>query len=117
MRQLMEAFGERLSPASKVDASFARRRNALRLSLADVLALAVRHEGQHLQNEVGNEGAEQVFVAARIEQGHIEDEDVHAFLSRQYAPLLLDFLIVAPQPVYARDAELIARAQFFIRAR
>ena len=45
MRQLMEAFGERLSPASKVDASPTRRRDALRLPLADVLALAVRYEG------------------------------------------------------------------------
>ena len=70
MRQLMEAFGERLSPASNVDASFARGGDALCLTLADVLAFAVRHEGQHLQNEVGNEGAEQILVAAGIEQGH-----------------------------------------------
>ena len=44
MRQLMEAFGERLSPAAKMDASSARRLDALCLPLADVLALAVRHE-------------------------------------------------------------------------
>ena len=44
MRQLMEAFGERLSPASKVDTSFARRRNALCLPFTDVLALSVCYE-------------------------------------------------------------------------
>ena len=89
MRQLMEAFGERLSPASKVDASSARGGDAFGLPLADILAFAVRHEGQLLQNEVGNEGAEQVLVAAGIEQGHIEDKDVHLLLSRQDAPLFL----------------------------
>ena len=33
-------------------------------------------------------------------------------LSRQDAPLLLDLFVIAPQPVYARDAELVAGAQF-----
>ena len=45
MRQLMEAFGERLSPASKVDASPTRGGDTFLLPLADVLALAVRYEG------------------------------------------------------------------------
>jgi len=44
MRQLMEAFGERLSPASKMDASSARGGDTFGLPLADVLAFAVRHE-------------------------------------------------------------------------
>ena len=44
MRQLMEAFGERFSPASKEEASFARGGDTFGLPLADVLAFAVRHE-------------------------------------------------------------------------
>ena len=44
MRQLMEAFGERFSPASKVDASSARGGDTLRLPLADALSFTVRYE-------------------------------------------------------------------------
>jgi len=44
MRQLMETSGERLSPASKMDASSARGGDTFGLPLADVLAFAVRHE-------------------------------------------------------------------------
>ena len=44
MSQLMEAFGERLSPASKVDASPTRSGDTFGLPLADVLALSVCYE-------------------------------------------------------------------------
>ena len=44
MRQLMEAFGERFGPTSKVDASPTRGGDTFGLPLADVLAFAVRHE-------------------------------------------------------------------------
>ena len=66
-----------------------------------------------MQNDVGYQRADEVFVAARIKERHIEDQDVHFLFARQDAPLFLNLFVVAPQPVYARNAELIAGAQFF----
>jgi len=42
-----------------------------------------------------------------------EDQDVHLLFSCQDAPRLLNFFVIAPQSVYARDTELVAGAQFF----
>ena len=70
-----------------------------------------------MQNDIGNQRADEIFVAARVEKRHIEDKDVYFFFARQDAPLFLNLFVVAPQSVYARNAELVAGAQFFINAR
>ena len=47
---------------------------------------------------------------ARVKKRHIEDQDVHLLLSRQDELLFLNFFVIASKAVYARDAELVARA-------
>ena len=54
------------------------RRNALGLPLADVFPLALGHEGEDLQHQVGDEGAHEIFSGAGVQQRHINHADVHA---------------------------------------
>ena len=90
---------------SEPHAPLFRRRNAFRLPLADVGALVFRHKGQHLEHNVAEEGAHQVLAPPGIQQGHIQHYDVDAFIFRQDTPLILNFLVVASQPVDALDIE------------
>ena len=59
------------------------------------------------------EGAEQIFVVPCVEQGHIQDEDVNPFFLGKKAPLLLNLLVIAPEPINAGNAELIAGLKAF----
>jgi len=87
------------------------RRNALRLPLADVGALVLRHEGQHLQDNIAEEGPHQVLAPAGVQQRHIQHHNVDALLLGQNPPLLQNLAVVAPQPVDALDVEQIVRLQ------
>jgi len=62
------------------------------------------------EERFGYQRTDEIFVAACVEKRHVEDQNV--LLSRQNASLLPKIFVVAPQPVYARDAELVAGAQF-----
>ena len=65
-----------------------RRRNTLSLSLPDVGALVLRHKGKHLQHNVAQEGAHQVFAAPGVQQWHIQHHDVSALCLGEQPPLL-----------------------------
>ena len=105
--------GAGLGGPAEPDAPGLGRRDALGLALADVLALVLGDEGEDLEHQIGDEGAHQVFAAAGVQQGHVDDADIHAGLLGQGPPLVLDLLIVAPQPVDAQDIEQVARLQPF----
>lgn len=48
-----KVFGGLFDKAAKANALCLRRRNALGLTLFDTLTLALRHEGQNLQHQIG----------------------------------------------------------------
>ncbi len=79
--------------APKAHTTLFGRRNALGLPAADVLPLILGNERKHLQDQIGNECSEQVFVPPGVEQGHVQDENVHALFLGQHAPLFQNFLI------------------------
>ena len=84
------------------------RRDAFRLTDADILALVLCHKGQDLQHDITDECAEEVFSVAGIEQGHIQHHNIDLFLFRQNAPLFLYLFIVPAEAVDALDVEQIA---------
>ena len=100
-----KVFRERLRGTAEDDASRFCRGDAFGLAAADVVPLIFRHEGQDLEDDVGDEGAQQVFPAARIEEGHVEDGDVHAFFPGEDAPLFEDLPVVPPEAVDAFHAK------------
>ena len=57
------------------------------LPLPDVGALVLRHKGEHLQHDVTQESAHQVFAAPGIQQRHIQHHDVSAFCLCEQPPL------------------------------
>ena len=81
--------------------------NALGLPLTDAHALILRHKGQHLQNDVREEGSHQIFAPTGIQQRHIQYHNVDPFFLGQNTPLLQNFSVVAPQTVDALDIEQI----------
>ena len=93
------------------------RRYAFGLPLAYIFSFLLGYKRKHLQNDVGYQRADEVFVAARITKRHVEDQNVHLLFARQDGPLFLNLFVVTPQSVYARNAELVAGRSFFINAR
>ena len=107
----MIVFRERPGRSAEPDAPGLRRRDALPLPLTDVGALVFRHEGQHLQDNIAEEGPHQVLAPAGIQERHIQHHNVNALLLGENPPLILDFFIVASQPVDALDVEQIVRLE------
>ena len=85
--------------------------NALRLPCPYAFALALRHKRQNLQNQIGNERAHQVLAVSGVQKRHIHNADVGADLLGQNAPLPLNFLIIAAEPVDAEHIQQIACAK------
>ena len=48
------------------------RRDALRLPLADVVPLVLRHEGEHLEDDIAEKGAHEILAPAGVQQGHVQ---------------------------------------------
>ena len=61
-----------------------------------------------MQNKIRYERTEQVLVAPRIQQRHIQDEDIDPLFLGKKSPLLLYFLIVASKTINACNAQLVA---------
>lgn len=108
---VVEVLGQRKGRSAEFHAPRLRRRDALRLPLFDALPLALGHKGQDLQNQIGDEGVHQVFALPRVQQGHIEDADVHPLLLSQHPPLLPHLLVVPAQSVDALHAEQVTGAE------
>ncbi len=102
--------------ASKAHAALSGRRNAFGLSGTDAFPFILGNERKHLQDQIGNECSEQVFVPPGVEQGHVQDENVHALFLGQHAPLFQNLLIIAAEPVNTGDAELLPGLSFLSMA-
>ena len=109
---LIEVVWKRPGRSAKLHTASLCRCNALCLPLPDVGALVLRHKGEHLQHDVAQKSAHQVFAAPGIQQRHIQHYDVDAFLFRQYPPLLQNLPIVPAQTVDALDVEQIVLFHF-----
>ena len=65
-----------------------------------------------MQDNIAEEGPHQVLASPGVQQRHIQHHNVDLLLLGEYPPLILDFFIVASQPVDALDVEQIVRLQF-----
>ena len=90
-------------PPPEVDALGLGRRDPLRLPLAVELPLRLRHIGQQLEDDVGDQHAGEIPALAGVQQGHIQHYDSHLLFLGQQPPLLQDLVIVPPQTVDALD--------------
>ena len=88
-------------------------RNPLSLSAANILPFILSHKGKYLQNKVGNEGAEQIFVTPCVQQWHIQHKDVYALFLGNYPPLFQNLLVISAKPVNACNSELLTRPELF----
>lgn len=79
--------------------------NALCLALFYVLSLGLSYEAEDLENEISDEGAHEVFPVPGVQQWHVDHADVNAYVLRENAPLALNLLVVASQPVDAEDVQ------------
>ena len=108
----MSPSTRRILASVEYDALRLRRRNALGLPLVNELALELRHIGKQLQDDIRDQRTRQIPAFSRIEQRHIQHHDGRAFFLCNDAPLLQNFLIIAPQTVDALDNKRIAVFQF-----
>ena len=84
----VEVLRQGTGRTSKADSLAFRCRNALCLPLPDVGALVLSHKGEHLQHNVTQESAHQVFATPGIQQRHIQHYDVNALCLGEQPPLL-----------------------------
>ena len=89
------------------------------MALLGVVAFNLRDIGKQLQHQIGNENAGDILVDdARVEQGHIDHDDIDRFPLRQRPPLLEDLVVIPSKPVDALDNHHVARleplAQLFV---
>ena len=92
---LVKILRQRQRRAAKLHTPRHSRRDALRLTAADILPLRLGHKGQDLQDQIGDKRPHQVASVPGIQQRHVDDTDIHPSFFGQDAPLLLDVLIVA----------------------
>jgi hypothetical protein len=99
--EFAEVLRKLLSRPAHMNTTRSRGGYALRLTFPDVVAFAVRREAEDLEHDVGDKRSYQVLAIPSVKQGHIEHGNVYAAFLGEDAPLLLNFVIVAPEPVYA----------------
>ena len=71
----------------------------LRLTDTDIASLVFRHKGKELQDDVAEEGADQILSLQGIQKGHIQDHDIHLLHLHQLPPYLQNLIIVSSQAV------------------
>lgn len=86
--------------------------DTLCLPLFDAGSFVSGDKGQKLQHNVAEECSHQILAPACIQQGHIQNHDIHLLRLGQNLPLAKDFLIIAPKTVDALDVEQIVFLQF-----
>lgn len=83
-----------------------------RLALADGLALYLGDVAEELEHEIGDQLPRQTVLAPpRVQQGHVENDDIDVQLLRHVPPLVDDVVLVATQPVDGLHDEHVARTQ------
>ena len=86
--------------------------NTFCLPLPDVSALIFGNKGKHLQNDVAQESAHQIFATPGVQQWHVQHYDVDTFCLGEQSPLLQYFCVVASKTVDTLDIEQIVFFQF-----
>lgn len=66
-----------------------------------------------MENYIRDKGSSQVAAVPGVEEGHVEDHNRRAFLLRDHAPLVEDFIVVPSQAVDAFDDDRVAGGQLF----
>ena len=90
--------------------------NAFRLSLSDEFSLCLSHIAQKLQYDVRDQRSGQIPALPRIQQRHVQNDDLGFFLFCENSPLLQDLIIIPSEPVNALDDKGIARLDLFDEA-
>ena len=76
-----------------------RSRDSLCLSLPDELSFRLCHIAQQLQNNVRDQGTDQIPILTGIQQRHIQHHNFCAFFLCYQSPLFNDLIIVSPESV------------------
>ena len=108
----MEVIRQRLRRSAETDSLCFRGSNSLRLPLMNGCPLIFSDKGQHLQHDITEKCSNKIFPAPRIQKRHINDTDVRSFFLCQNPPLILDFLIISSETVYAFYVKQIVRFYF-----
>ena len=93
---LLEVGRQRQRRTTEFDAARLGGRDSLCLPRADAFSLALGDEGKYLQHQISDEGAHQILALLVSSSGMSSTHISMSFFLRQYAPLLLNFLVVAP---------------------
>lgn len=109
--QFIEILRQHFRRAAEADAPFFCRSDAFCLAAPDIVPFILRHEGQYLEDDVAEEGTEQVFAPPCVEKGHVDHHDVDAFSLCQHLPLLEDVSVIPAEPVDALDIEQVPFAE------
>ena len=83
----VEVFRQGTGRTSKADSLAFRCRNAFRLPLPDVGTLILGYKRKHLQNDVAQKSAHQVFATPGVQQRHIQHHNVCALCLGEQPPL------------------------------
>lgn len=81
---------------------------ALCLPFLYAFPLTLGHKRQNLQNQIGNKCPQQVLALPYIQKRHIQDTNIYTLFLRKQPPLLLNLLVIAPQPINAQDIEYVS---------
>lgn len=96
----MIVFREQIGQSAEPNSLGFCRRDALRLTLADIVTLVLCLKGQRLQDNTTEEGSHQVLAPAGIQHRNVD-----LLLLGENPSLILDLLIVPSQPVDALTVE------------
>ena len=97
---LMVVFGKRFWRSAQTDSFCFCCGNALGLPLFDILPLALCDKRENLQHKVCDKGSHEVFAVSGVKQRHIQHTNINPDFLCQDTPLVLDFLIIAPQATF-----------------
>lgn len=73
------------------------------LTLFDEVALKLRESGHDLQNEIGDESADDISVVSSIENGRVQDDNSRSFFFGNDAPLIENFRVISAEAVNTFD--------------
>ena len=81
---LLKIFGHFQSGPPKLHPAGFGRRDALGLSLPDILPLHLRRVGHHRQHQVGDKRAQQIFAVGRVQQ-----RGIITFMSARFSLVII----------------------------
>ena len=76
-----------------------RRGDSFCLTDANGIAFVFSDERKKLEHKISDKRAKQIFALPRVEQGHVEHNDIDALFLGEQTPLFLNLTVVASQSV------------------